>query len=98
MKANHTPGPWHLSNLAANGEQEISISRSYESGGASVAVVESSRDHSRLLADARLIAAAPDLLEALEELLADRYLADPINADRMKKARAAIAKATGTAL
>lgn len=36
-----------------------------------------------------------ELLEALQELLADKYLADPINADRMAKARAAIAKAKG---
>ena len=42
-----------------------------------------------------LIAAAPELLAALQELLADKYLADPINADRMAKARAAISKATG---
>lgn len=46
-------------------------------------------------ADALLFAAAPDLLAALENLLSDKYLADPINADRMAKARAAIAKATG---
>jgi hypothetical protein len=47
------------------------------------------------MANARLIAAAPDLLAALEDLLGDKYLADPINADRMAEARAAIAKATG---
>jgi hypothetical protein len=46
-------------------------------------------------ANARLIAAAPELLAALQELCADKYLADPINADRMANARAAIAKATG---
>lgn len=44
---------------------------------------------------ARLIAAAPELLAALQGLCADKYLADPINADRMANARAAIAKATG---
>lgn len=46
-------------------------------------------------ANARLISAAPDMLEALRELLADRYLSDPVNADRMAKARAAVRKATG---
>jgi hypothetical protein len=42
---------------------------------------------------APLLASAPELLAALKELLSDKYLADPINADRMAKARAAIAKA-----
>lgn len=45
--------------------------------------------------NAQLIAAAPELLAALQELLTDKYLSDPINKDRMAKARAAIAKATG---
>lgn len=45
--------------------------------------------------DQSLIAAAPELLEALRELAADKYLSDPINNDRMAKARAAIAKAVG---
>jgi hypothetical protein len=47
--------------------------------------------------NADLIAAAPEMLAALKELLADKYLADPINADRMAKTRAAIAKAEGNA-
>jgi hypothetical protein len=42
---------------------------------------------------APLLAAAPEMLAALKGLLADRYLADPINDCRMAKARAAIAKA-----
>lgn len=37
--------------------------------------------------------AAPDMLNALENLLADKYLSDPINADRMREALAAINKA-----
>jgi len=43
------------------------------------------------------ITAAPELLAALIELCEDKYLADPINADRMKNARSAIQKAQGEA-
>jgi hypothetical protein len=35
------------------------------------------------------------MFEALRELCNDKYLSDPINTDRMKNARAAIAAATG---
>jgi len=53
-----TPGPWKLDNQAANGESEIGISRSWDHGGASICVVDSSRDARQLLADANLIAEA----------------------------------------
>jgi endonuclease/exonuclease/phosphatase family metal-dependent hydrolase len=39
--------------------------------------------------------AAKDMLVALEELLADTYLSDPINTERMAKSRNAVAKAKG---
>ena len=42
---------------------------------------------------ARMIQAGPELLATLIELCADKYLSDPINADRMQNARAAIRKA-----
>lgn len=38
---------------------------------------------------------APAMLEALKALLADPYLADPINKDRMAKARAILAAVEG---
>jgi len=93
----HTPGPWHLSNLAANGEQEICVSRSSELGGASICVVESSRRADTLLADARLIAAAPELLAVLKAI-ADhtRYMEEQDGWPEIQEAMdAAIAKAEG---
>jgi len=47
-------------------------------------------------ANARLIAAAPDLLEALQDLFHSFEMADAIECDIGRKARAAIAKATGS--
>jgi hypothetical protein len=44
---------------------------------------------------APMIKAAPAMLAALKGLLADRYLADPINNDRMAQARAAVDSAEG---
>lgn len=98
-KAQHTPGPWG----AAQNTPGICIP-----GTEGLYCVErirhSGRDTLReTLAenctpeDACLMAAAPELLAALQELCADKYLADPINADRMSNARAAIAKAKGGA-
>ena len=43
--------------------------------------------------DESVKAAAKDLLAALKGLLSDKYLADPINADRMTAARLAVDKA-----
>lgn len=59
--------------------------------------------HDESVANARLIAAAPELLEALERIVAvlDRQLSSPLAAERSSpvgEARAAIAKATGSVL
>lgn len=48
-------------------------------------------------ANAKLIAAAPDLLAALERLLASGDVRDAADAGALKQARAAIAKAVGSA-
>jgi len=92
----HTPGPWQ-------NEKSGFFSRPFTSyvaardmkqnDGWCVATVHGPEHE----ANARLIAAAPDLLAVLLELCADKYLADPINADRMANARTAIAKAEGNA-
>ena len=99
----HTPGPWRMESHGANGEQSIGISRSLETGGHAVALVESSRRADVLLADARLISAAPDLLEALEALvvIARQYVdqsathAGLTNCRIIGKANAALYKARG---
>jgi len=81
----HTSGPWHLGRRAGN-------PAIYSQDGAEIAdVLHVTNGDWR--GNARLLAAAPEMLAALKGLLADRYLADPINDCRMAKARAAIAKA-----
>ena len=81
----HTSGPWHLGRRAGN-------PAIYSQDGAEIAeILQGLTPEWR--ENARLIAAAPEMLAALKELLADKYLADPINADRMARTRAAIAKA-----
>lgn len=85
----HTPGPWHCINDSIGTE-------SFE-----IATVWNPKESRNLYrekrANARLIAAAPELLEALNEL-ANGYSGNRWDvgiALRLKKARAAIAKATG---
>lgn len=91
----YTPGPWYVAG-EQSGVTEYSDTRHIyaqadkDAGGTGcVACVASST------ANAALIAAAPDMLEALRELLSDEYLSDPVNGDRMASARAAVLKVTG---
>lgn len=85
MNAKHTPGPWTdkaLSDgtadkvIAADGERLCDIASSY-------------RTKAEMTANARLIAAAPELLQALSLLLGDR------NTENIQLAEAAIKKAGG---
>ena len=88
----HTPGPW----CTNGGAVETDRPRRSSQLVAHVYGEESGLE-SEQLANARLIAAAPDLLEALEGLL--RLEAcdsdEPIGREAWATARAAIAKATG---
>ena len=84
----HTPGPWVVDPTVSSGE--VMTPRGY-------AIHEhptysSIKDTKEIRANARLIAAAPDLLEALQELHAK-----PEHTSSWLKASAAIAKATGGA-
>ena len=79
-----TPGPWVLGTHPAN--HRLTVLPECEGGHVSI----------KNIADAHLIAAAPDLLEALEELYdigSDTGM--DWDWDCMKKARSAIAKALG---
>jgi hypothetical protein len=94
----HTPGPWILDlGVSSN----VVLIDSNATNGAVGEIVDC-----RNRADARLIAAAPELLEALVELsksFVDTYFDDPRSDEEIdghqefweNKARAAIAKATG---
>ena len=87
-KTKHTPGPWKTS--------YTNISVVTAENGAVVARASKLNGLMNLQANARLIAAAPDLLEALQTVVAnapDPYCAITRFIDA--QCRAAIAKATG---
>jgi len=92
MNKNHTPGPW-VYYYEKIGNQHIVWSDN------SRIVSLSMNDDAE--SNARLIAAAPDLLEALQDLFIDCMACDyndGFNTSPLaKKVRAAIAKATGGA-
>ncbi len=88
--AKHTPWPWNVEAAqrgfivtALNGQYDIAVVRN-------IGVQDNK-------ANAQLIAAAPELLEALKELSAEEWRDDndPILDRARSKARAAIAKAEG---
>lgn len=90
----HTPGPWTVGPVFDNdGEPEIIVEHKTPFGNLVVACALSGLVGQE--ANARLIAAAPELLEALQ--LADAMLEGAhMNADVVcKKVKAPIAKATG---
>lgn len=104
MSTTHTPAPWEL-DYDKGSTQDI-LSRKH--GGICTVRRAGRHDNATFAANARLIAAAPDMLAALEhadrelyELLASRKLDStdaPFHAVRMVRdqVRAAIAKAKGT--
>lgn len=103
MSTKHTPGPWRIGSLASYdgytgqpfrnvwaGQDEAAtvVARAIRSDGAMTNDVD---------ADARLIAAAPELLEACI-YLAEGIEACGVTGVYLDQARAAIAKATGGAV
>lgn len=96
----YTPGPWHINTAGSgDGKGNIVIDEIYvyapESGADDVAVAADIADPltgKPSEANARLIAAAPELLEALKDVM---YWDN--GKPEWEDARAAIAKAEGTA-
>ena len=99
--AKHTPGPWTDKNRAYDGmitgidsedDDDIVIAKCYDDteGPNNISTAE-------MKANARLIAAAPELLAALERVLECHRLKISLdtNAGAVEQARAAIAKAKG---
>lgn len=90
--AQHTPGPWVLSYVSEPSDPSAIIYCNYAS--MSMRTVGEARGEiitGELLANGRLIAAAPELLEALQTML---LRADLHSNSEVVMARAAIAKAT----
>jgi hypothetical protein len=86
QQAQHTPGPWHLTPGSARRDGKASIT---DQNWERVALVEDATE-----TDARLIAAAPELLEALQYIVG--WNPDDWSAETARdRARAAIAKAEG---
>jgi hypothetical protein len=96
MNTKHTPGPWVQAeysklDIVANGDTFIATARDGLNGIA----------RERAIANARLIAAAPELLAALESLVAEyepnikTFATDAPRKAKWQSALVAIAKATG---
>lgn len=93
MNTQHTPGPWNYS-----GPCEITGRYSIFHNGPLAYCADTTAKPGDGEANARLIAAAPDLLAALQNVAACFDANDPDSmANAMADARAAIAKATGGA-
>lgn len=93
-----TKGPWHIKAHTANSPAEITAGCDWTVYGADETMVcfEGGRTDSAA-ANASLIAAAPDLYEALKELIDMdvAYQRGQKVSDAVDKARAALAKAKG---
>jgi hypothetical protein len=85
MSTQHTLGPWWHSGLEVGTEPMMMVKVAKVSGA----------NHQEALANARLIAAAPDLLEALNTWLKQYSAEEYEDCPEVVQTRAAITKATG---
>ena len=89
----HTQGPWMVSRYSQSTVLKAISIRGANERIARVVVPDTAQSISEYVANARLIAAAPDLLEALEDAASTQPADSPIK--WVLRARAAIAKAKG---
>ncbi|RRV80383.1 hypothetical protein [Stutzerimonas stutzeri] len=93
MSNGHTPGPWSID------KEERWVIHEPEGKSGTLVVPEIYLDDDEAIANARLIAAAPELLAALESAqmaLMGYTHQNAVTLAALEKARAAIAKARGT--
>ena len=99
-KQGHTPGPWEMKRLNSDLGQRFSFIGGHNSPEGSCVVASTPAAHGTenlrvQEADARLIAAAPDLLAACDAAIALLDTTTPSGRKAYEMARAAIDKAEG---
>ena len=99
-ESKHTPGPWEAHYPEGSNGYWYIEPDSRPNGTGRIATAYHADTPEQVASNARLIAAAPDLLVALEELYTHHAYKDPeaqkaLDTPVMAKARAAIAKAKG---
>jgi len=101
----HTPGPWDYSDQKGS-RKHCYLGQVWDSNGESLAVLDSTTDPAVATANARLIAAAPELLSACELVISDsavvsdngKFATVQISSGVLDEVKAAIQKALGTKL
>ena len=95
MTTKHTPGPWYVGSGTYEGRNIYSVASVTDDEGFTYQPVVASAEDDGIKcwdANARLIAAAPDLLEALKRCKFDSL---NMTIEDLEFCRAAIARATG---
>ena len=98
MTTKHTPGPWYVGSGTHEGRNIYSVASVTDDEGFTYQPIVASAEDDGIKcwdANARLIAAAPDLLAALDALLLRYVMAIGNEGIECHQARAAIRKATG---
>lgn len=96
----HTPGPWAMPDSGQGRISKVGVNGGWDGMIATADCGDYARSRSEGLANARLIAAAPELLEALKDAIQELEFLKSIGVQsstidaEIRKSRVAIAKAT----